>query len=206
MSKEELLEMFRDNKYKQHIIKDKIPDGTSTTVYRCGPLIDLCRGPHVPHTGRIKAFEIMKVCSILESVYVCADKLKPRILLPTFLVIRITIRCSVSMAFLSQIKSRWKNTRNTLKKPPSEIIGRLERSKSSSSSTSSRLDPAFSSHTASVSTTLFRPSCAQSTGSEGMTKLPHPTCTMPSYGRPRATGNTTRTTCLPSRWRRISLD
>ncbi|CAK4022738.1 Threonine--tRNA ligase, cytoplasmic [Lecanosticta acicola] len=60
LSKEDLLEMFSYNKYKQHIIQDKIPDGTSTTVYRCGPLIDLCRGPHVPHTGRIKAFEIMK--------------------------------------------------------------------------------------------------------------------------------------------------
>lgn len=60
ISKEDLLEMFAYNKYKQHIIKDKIPDGTSTTVYRCGPLIDLCRGPHVPHTGRIKAFEVMK--------------------------------------------------------------------------------------------------------------------------------------------------
>jgi threonyl-tRNA synthetase len=61
LSKEDLLEMFKDNKYKQHIIKDKIPDGTSTTVYRCGPLIDLCRGPHVPNTGRIKEFKIMKV-------------------------------------------------------------------------------------------------------------------------------------------------
>ncbi|KAK3620384.1 threonyl-tRNA synthetase [Elasticomyces elasticus] len=60
LSKEELLEMFAYNKYKKRIINDKIPDGTSTTVYRCGPLIDLCRGPHVPHTGRIKAFEIMK--------------------------------------------------------------------------------------------------------------------------------------------------
>ena len=60
LSKEDLLEMFSYNKYKQHIIKDKIPDGTSTTVYRCGPLIDLCRGPHVPNTGRIKAFDIMK--------------------------------------------------------------------------------------------------------------------------------------------------
>ncbi|KAI9816527.1 MAG: threonyl-tRNA synthetase [Pycnora praestabilis] len=60
LSKPDLLEMFIGNKYKQHIIKDKIPDGTSTTVYRCGPLIDLCRGPHVPNTGRIKAFQIMK--------------------------------------------------------------------------------------------------------------------------------------------------
>lgn len=60
LSKEDLLEMFSYNKYKQHIINDKIADGTSTTVYRCGPLIDLCRGPHVPNTGRIKAFDIMK--------------------------------------------------------------------------------------------------------------------------------------------------
>ncbi|ORY67096.1 threonyl-tRNA synthetase [Pseudomassariella vexata] len=60
LSKEHLLEMFNYNKYKQHIIKDKIADGTFTTVYRNGPLIDLCRGPHVPDTGRIEAFAIMK--------------------------------------------------------------------------------------------------------------------------------------------------
>lgn len=60
MSKDELLDMFKYNKYKQHIIKDKIPDGTFTTVYRNGPLIDLCRGPHVPDTGRIEAFAILK--------------------------------------------------------------------------------------------------------------------------------------------------
>jgi threonyl-tRNA synthetase len=47
LSKENLLEMFKYNKYKQHLINDKIPDGTSTTVYKNGKLIDLCRGPHV---------------------------------------------------------------------------------------------------------------------------------------------------------------
>ncbi|KAK0750449.1 threonyl-tRNA synthetase [Schizothecium vesticola] len=60
MSKEDLLKMFAYNPYKQHIIKDKIADGTRTTVYRNGPLIDLCRGPHVPDTSRIEAFAIMK--------------------------------------------------------------------------------------------------------------------------------------------------
>ncbi|ORZ21236.1 hypothetical protein BCR42DRAFT_459239 [Absidia repens] len=60
MTKENLLEMFKHNPYKVHIINDKIPDGTSTTVYRCGPLIDLCRGPHVPHTGRVKAMSVTK--------------------------------------------------------------------------------------------------------------------------------------------------
>jgi len=60
LTKDQLLQMFAYNKYKQHIIQDKIPDGSKTTVYRNGPLIDLCRGPHVPHTGRIKSFKIMK--------------------------------------------------------------------------------------------------------------------------------------------------
>ncbi|CAI2183453.1 16771_t:CDS:10 [Funneliformis geosporum] len=58
--KENLLEMFKHNQYKVYLIKSKIPDGTSATVYRCGPLIDLCVGPHVPHTGKIKSFEITK--------------------------------------------------------------------------------------------------------------------------------------------------
>ena len=49
------------NKYKVQIINSKIPDGTSTTVYRCGPMIDLCVGPHIPHTGKIKSFMVTKV-------------------------------------------------------------------------------------------------------------------------------------------------
>jgi len=60
MTKDQLLRMFAYNKYKQHIIQDKIPDDSKTTVYRNGPLIDLCRGPHIPHTGRIKAFKVLK--------------------------------------------------------------------------------------------------------------------------------------------------
>ncbi|KAI0795521.1 hypothetical protein C8Q75DRAFT_791290 [Abortiporus biennis] len=58
--KETLLEMFAYNKYKKHLIETKIPDGTSTTVYRCGPMVDLCVGPHIPHTGKIKAFMVTK--------------------------------------------------------------------------------------------------------------------------------------------------
>jgi len=60
VSKENLLEMFKHNKFKVHIITDKIPDGTSTTVYRCGQLIDLCYGPHVTDTGKIKAMTVLK--------------------------------------------------------------------------------------------------------------------------------------------------
>ena len=45
------------------LISSKIPDGGHTTAYRCGPLIDLCPGPHVPHTAVIKAFEVLKSSS-----------------------------------------------------------------------------------------------------------------------------------------------
>uniref|UniRef100_A0A183DW62 Threonyl-tRNA synthetase n=1 Tax=Gongylonema pulchrum TaxID=637853 RepID=A0A183DW62_9BILA len=53
VSKEDLLEMFKYNKFKVRIIQEKVTTPT-TTVYRCGPLIDLCRGPHVRHTGKVK--------------------------------------------------------------------------------------------------------------------------------------------------------
>lgn len=59
ISKEDLLEMFKGNPYKQHVIREKVTE-PKTTVYRNGPLIDLCRGPHVPNTGRIETFAIMK--------------------------------------------------------------------------------------------------------------------------------------------------
>lgn len=56
--KEKALEMFKYNKYKVEILKDKVPDGAICTAYRCGPLIDLCRGPHLPNTARVKAFSV----------------------------------------------------------------------------------------------------------------------------------------------------
>jgi threonyl-tRNA synthetase len=56
ITKEEGLELFADNPFKVNILNTKVPDGSRTTVYRCGDLIDLCRGPHVSHTGKIKAF------------------------------------------------------------------------------------------------------------------------------------------------------
>lgn len=56
ITKEEGLELFADNPFKLQIISTKVPDGTRTTVYKCGNLIDLCRGPHVANTGKVKAF------------------------------------------------------------------------------------------------------------------------------------------------------
>ncbi|XP_030272533.1 threonine--tRNA ligase 1, cytoplasmic [Sparus aurata] len=59
IKKETLLEMFKYNKFKCRILNEKVTTPT-TTVYRCGPLIDLCRGPHVRHTGKIKALKVHK--------------------------------------------------------------------------------------------------------------------------------------------------
>lgn len=60
LTKEEALELFSENPFKVQLITNKVPDGAMTSCYRCGPLIDLCRGPHLPTTGRAKAFAITK--------------------------------------------------------------------------------------------------------------------------------------------------
>lgn len=59
MKKSDLMKMFEYNEFKKRILNEKVTTDT-TTVYRCGPLIDLCRGPHVRHTGKIKAMKVTK--------------------------------------------------------------------------------------------------------------------------------------------------
>jgi len=63
LSKAEALEMFKHNPFKVELINSKVPDGAECTAYRCGPLIDLCRGPHLPDTGRVKAMVVTKASS-----------------------------------------------------------------------------------------------------------------------------------------------
>jgi len=60
LSKKDALEMFKHNPFKVEIISSKIPEGGICTAYRCGPLIDLCKGPHVSNTGMIKAMTVTK--------------------------------------------------------------------------------------------------------------------------------------------------
>lgn len=60
ITKQEALEMFKHNPFKVQLITNKVPEGSYTTVYRCGKLIDLCTGPHVNSTQRIKAFKVLK--------------------------------------------------------------------------------------------------------------------------------------------------
>ena len=46
--------------YKAELI-GSIPAGEQISLYRQGDFIDLCRGPHVPSTGRLKVFKLMKL-------------------------------------------------------------------------------------------------------------------------------------------------
>jgi threonyl-tRNA synthetase len=46
--------------YKAEIIAS-IPQGEEVSLYREGDFVDLCRGPHVPSTGKLKVFKLMKV-------------------------------------------------------------------------------------------------------------------------------------------------
>ena len=59
IGKSEALALYKDEPYKLEMIQD-LPDGT-ISLYRQEEFVDLCRGPHVPHTGFVKAFKLMKV-------------------------------------------------------------------------------------------------------------------------------------------------
>lgn len=63
VTKEEALQLFAYNKYKCTIIANKVPDGESCTVYKCGPFIDLCKGPHLSSTGIVRAVKLTSVSS-----------------------------------------------------------------------------------------------------------------------------------------------
>ncbi|CAI5742349.1 unnamed protein product [Hyaloperonospora brassicae] len=52
-------ELFAYSDFKRDMLH-KVPEGEAISLYRCGPLIDLCRGPHVPHTGVLSSFEITR--------------------------------------------------------------------------------------------------------------------------------------------------
>ena len=60
--RDEAVEFFKSigEQYKAEIIAS-IPRGEDVSLYREGDFIDLCRGPHVPSTGKLKVFKLMKV-------------------------------------------------------------------------------------------------------------------------------------------------
>ena len=62
MQRDEAVAFFRSigEEYKAKII-ESIPANEDLSVYQQGDFIDLCRGPHVPNTAKLKAFKLMKL-------------------------------------------------------------------------------------------------------------------------------------------------
>ncbi|WEK55225.1 MAG: threonine--tRNA ligase [Candidatus Cohnella colombiensis] len=62
VSREEALRIFEEvaDPYKLELIRD-LPEDVAITIYDQGEFFDLCRGPHLPSTGKIKSFKLLSV-------------------------------------------------------------------------------------------------------------------------------------------------
>ena len=62
VSRQEAHKFFADNNqtFKLSRLED-IPEGETVSLYQCGDFIDLCRGPHVEHSGQIGAVKLLSV-------------------------------------------------------------------------------------------------------------------------------------------------
>ena len=58
LSKKEALELMKDQPYKQELIED-LPEGEEISFYKQGDFTDLCAGPHLESTGKIKTIKIL---------------------------------------------------------------------------------------------------------------------------------------------------
>ena len=58
VDRDEARELFAGDSLKLERLEE-IPEDEAITVYRNGPFLDLCRGPHVPSTGEIKHFKLL---------------------------------------------------------------------------------------------------------------------------------------------------
>ncbi|XP_067583747.1 threonine--tRNA ligase, mitochondrial isoform X3 [Pseudorca crassidens] len=63
-SQDQLRQLFKDNPFKLNLIEEKVT-GPTATVYGCGMLVDLCRGPHLRHTGQIGGLKLLSNSSSL---------------------------------------------------------------------------------------------------------------------------------------------
>ncbi|RKO63442.1 threonine--tRNA ligase [Caldibacillus debilis] len=62
VSREEAVRLYREigDEYKLELIDD-IPEGETISIYEQGEFFDLCRGVHLPSTGKIKAFKLLNI-------------------------------------------------------------------------------------------------------------------------------------------------
>ncbi len=76
-NRDEALSEFKDSGdfMKAHFVERFTQPGESISLYRNGKFIDFCRGPHVPSTGRVKAFKVLS----LAGAYWLGDEKNPQL-------------------------------------------------------------------------------------------------------------------------------
>ena len=79
MSRAAGLGLFRNHPYKTEIIlsvdESEVESADAVSVYRNGAFVDLCRGPHLPSTGRLKGFKLMRTAG----AYWRGDEYQPQL-------------------------------------------------------------------------------------------------------------------------------
>jgi len=60
VTRDEALELFADQPFKIELINE-LPADEVITIYSIGSFTDLCRGPHLPNTGKVPAFKLQKI-------------------------------------------------------------------------------------------------------------------------------------------------
>ncbi len=100
------LEQFRsaNDFMKVHFVEKFTKPGDEISLYKNGKFVDFCRGPHVPSTGRVKAFRLTN----LAGAYWLGDEKNPQ------------LQRIYGTAFFS--KKSWTNTSSASRKPPAAII------------------------------------------------------------------------------------
>ncbi|KAF9171230.1 54S ribosomal protein L39, mitochondrial [Mortierella sp. AD011] len=113
VSQEFAYNLFPDNKFKQHFIGN-IPSDSEITLYRCGPFVDLCRGPHVQHTGQLQAMEILRTSSAYFMPDLDRDPKSPQVL---------TRMYGIAFPSAKELK-QWHHQEDEAKKRDHRVIGK----------------------------------------------------------------------------------
>ncbi|CAG8462118.1 3793_t:CDS:2 [Diversispora eburnea] len=108
-------ELFFTNPFKLHYIS-QIPENESIIIYKCGSFIDLCRGPHIPHTGFIRTIELSKYATAYWKPDLAYDKNSPQ---------SINRIYGISFANTNEFNN-WKKDQEEAQKRDHRLIGKFQ--------------------------------------------------------------------------------
>ncbi|KAF9938669.1 hypothetical protein BGZ67_010569 [Mortierella alpina] len=115
VSQEFAYDLFPENKFKQHFIGN-IPKDSEITLYKCGPFVDLCRGPHVQHTGQLQAMEILRTSNAYFMPELDRDPKSPQAL---------TRMYGIAFPSAKELK-QWHHQKNEAEKRDHRVIGKSQ--------------------------------------------------------------------------------